>query len=94
MNLNYDKDIVKQKVDCCFANAVYELYLNKRYGVNYCRLKPLEYINNLSNLKSTYDFFYKTDNNCFLSNEDIEELTETPTDFCNINHIIEQINLL
>lgn len=95
--LTFDKDKVKQKIDCCFAAAVYELYLNKRFGVNFCKKPTEDRLQKLNLLKNTFDYFYKTDYNCFCDPNEEDEDEDTfccSSDDCNIEHIIEKINLI
>jgi hypothetical protein len=87
MALKYNKESVKQKIDCCFADTIYNLYLNKRFGVNFCKKPDEDKIQNLNLLKNTYDYFYNSDYNCFSE-------SETDTEGCNIEAIIEKINII
>lgn len=86
------RDELYSKVSCCFADKVYDRYLQLRYGVNNCKkinMEEMEAVNRLKNL-----FHFKT----LLQSPDYLDRTNTYknecTDVCNISSIIEKIRLL
>lgn len=84
---------IKNKIDCCYANSIYEEYLEKRYGIENCKKSEWIEIDNLEILHKTYNYFYKstfynTDNqlNTGITNIEYED--------CNISKLIEKINII
>lgn len=86
------RDELYSKVSCCFANKVYQYYLQKRYGVNNCKVVDMEEIESLERLKDL--FYFKTTMQRVDYLDNFNPIKNTCTDVCNMALIIERINLL
>jgi len=87
-----NKEVIKTKIDCCFADKIYMLYQNKRYGINNCLMPLNSTISDLYQLKMIYNHYYDTYPNSFCTDATIYE--PCCIDGCNISTIIEKINRL
>lgn len=83
---------IYSKVSSCFANQVYNLYLQERYGVNYCDKVDMDRIREINRLKNLFHFKTFLQGNTYLTN--FNTYKNQCTDVCNIASIIEKINLL
>jgi hypothetical protein len=79
-----DLDIVRTKIECCFAKSVYTMYQTKRYGINSCNISEVD-LNKLNDLKFLMKYYTET-SSCTINTID--------TNCCDINKTVETINLL
>lgn len=90
------------KINCIFANEVYNQYQSKRYGVSSCtHPKPFYNLLDLYNLKTMLDIYnnnsqqYQLDIlTTNLSGNKLDSNRHTIECDCDISELIEKINLL
>lgn len=83
---------IKNKIDCYFADDMYSVYQQNRYGINGCKKIDNPHINRLNDLRKTFDFY-----NTWLFKNDCEinpAYNQPVFGGCNVNLLIETISLL
>lgn len=90
------------KINCVFANEVYNQYQSKRYGINAClHPKPFYNLLDLYNMKSMLEI-YKENSQQYeldmlttnLSGNTLDSNRKTVECDCDISKLLEKINLL
>ncbi len=93
---------VAYKINCTLADAVYSSYLNKKYGINDCKLKYDFYdLLSLHSTKKLLDAYllnpsqYKLDKLTTNMTTLVADPNRVTPDYpCDISKLIEKINLL
>lgn len=82
---------IKNKINCCYADKIYNEYLQNRYGINNCN--TITDVVNLNMLKKTFEYYQSTlfCNDKYMINTGKTKLSSGN---CSIDKLIEKINLL
>jgi len=83
---------IKTKIDCCFADDMYQIYQLNRYGISPCNTIDTQRTYELNNLRKVYNFYNSL---VFSGDCDINPAYNQPVfGGCNVNKLVEKISLL